>query len=240
MEPLDFALTREQVREIDRIAIEEFNVHGLILMENAGRACADEAEAMLRERGGEKVFIFCGPGNNGGDGFVVARHLANRGYDVEACLVGEVDNVLRRASEASTNLEIALRMDIPVREVSEQGEAVSAARSAAEGDLIVDGLLGTGLTSEVREPHRSVILALNESGVSILAIDVPSGLDCNTGRPLGVAIKADRTVSFVLKKVGFTRPGSQAYTGVVRVAEISVPQKALREKIAAWRGKLSP
>jgi len=234
--PMQFSATREQIREIDRRAIQEFGVKGLILMENAGRACAQEAEGMLGGAEGKEVAILCGPGNNGGDGFVVARHLANRAAAVRIHLLGSVDKVLHSAGDAAVNLEIALNMDIPLAEISDPGAVEQAAGKWEAADLIVDAMLGTGLRGQVRQPFLSAICVLNGLGCPVLAVDIPSGLDCDTGNPLGAAVRADRTVTFVLNKKGFLQPEAVQYTGRVVVADISVPRRLIEQLVAAWRG----
>ncbi len=233
----EFFLTRQQARKIDTAAINQYGVKGLILMENAGRACAEEAGAMLGEACGKHVIVFCGPGNNGGDGFVLARHLENRGAGVRMFLVGRIDDILRQAGDSAVNLEIALNMGIPVSEIGE-AEAVQAALEASgDADLIVDALFGTGLAGQVRGAYRSLINGMNELGIPILSVDIPSGLDCDTGLPLGLAVRASRTVTFVLPKRGFTRPEAAQYTGEVKVAEISVPQELIESQVARWRSE---
>lgn len=223
----EFAATREQVRELDRAAIEDYGVQGLILMENAGRRCARVAADMIGGAQGKRVTVLCGKGNNGGDGFVVARHLSNWGALVGVLLLAAIEDVLAEANEASVNLRIILNMGIPVDEVPSAEEVVRAVRERAGADLLVDGLLGTGVRGEVRDPFRSAIEAVNECNRPVLAIDVPSGLDCDTGQPLGTAVRAERTVTFVCNKLGFTRPGARQYTGLVEVAEISIPRAAI-------------
>lgn len=225
----EFAATRDQIRELDRAAIEDYGIPGLVLMENAGRACARAAGEMLGGTAGKKVTILCGRGNNGGDGYVVARHLSNWGADVEVLLVAEMADALAREGEAATNLRIILSMGVPVREVPAADEVARAIGDRCDSDLIVDALLGTGVRGEVKEPFRSAIQAVNDCQCPVLAIDVPSGLDCDTGRALGIAVRADRTVTFVLNKVGFAKPGARQYTGAVEVAEISIPRSAIEE-----------
>jgi len=231
------SLTRDQARELDRIAIGQYGVPGLVLMENAGRACADEAVKMLGQGARGRVVVLCGKGNNGGDGFVVARHLENRGCEVQTFLVGETDAVLRAADECAVNLRIVLNMGIPVVEVRGEGEIAAALQAAARADLVVDAMLGTGLSGEVRGPYRALIEGINGLGVPVLSVDVPSGLDCDTGRALGVAVKADRTVTFVLTKRGYAQPGAEQFTGQVRVAQISMPRRMIESKLAEWREK---
>jgi NAD(P)H-hydrate epimerase len=232
----DFAATRDQIRELDRIAISEYGMDGLILMENAGRWCARVAARMLGGTEGKKATIVCGPGNNGGDGFVVARHLSNWGANVGVLLLARVEDVLRGSQEAAANLRIILNMGIAAREISSAEEAAQAIRECAGSDLLVDALLGTGTHGEIREPFFAAINAINECACPVLAVDVPSGLDCNTGEPLGTAVRADRTVTFVLNKVGFTQPKAREYTGQVEVAEISIPRAAIERLLAAARG----
>lgn len=232
-----FSVTRDQAREIDRRAIDEYGVKGLILMENAGRAGAAEACDMLGEPAGKHVVAFCGSGNNGGDGFVVARHLENQGCLVRTFLVGTIDSVLREAGDAAVNLEIALNIGIPVTEITSR-RAVGPALKESEGaDLVVDALLGTGAARDVREPVRSLIEGMNQLRAEILSVDVPSGLDCDTGEPLGVAVKAARTVTFVLPKRGFASAGAGLYTGEVKVAEIGVPRVLVQAAVARWRAE---
>jgi NAD(P)H-hydrate epimerase len=238
MKPLPPA-TREQVRELDRLAIEHYGISGLILMENAGHRCAVAAAEMLGGAEGRRVAVLCGGGNNGGDGFVIARHLTNWGADVSVLLLAEIDKVLGRGGDASINLEIVLNMDVPVREVADAGAFAQAFAGCADADLLVDALLGTGVHGAVRDPFAAAIRAINAVGRPVLAVDVPSGLDCNSGQPLGEAVRADRTVTFVLNKVGFTEPGAEAFTGTVQVAEISIPRQAVRQVISASRGSTS-
>jgi len=223
----EFAATRDQIRELDRAAIQDYGIPGLLLMENAGRACARAAAEMLGGAPGKRVTVLCGRGNNGGDGYVVARHLSNWGADVEVLLVAKLDDALSREGEAATNLRIILSMGVPLREVSAADEVARAVGDRGDSDLIVDALLGTGVRGEVAEPFRSAIRAVNDCECPVLAIDVPSGLDCDAGQALGVAVRADRTVTFVLSKVGFAKPGARQYTGAVEVAEISIPKRAI-------------
>lgn len=231
----DFAVTREQARKLDTEAINGFGIPGLLLMENAGRACVREAERMLPRLAGSRVAVFCGEGNNGGDGFVIARHLSNHGAWVHAFLVGSIGAVLAKRTDASTNLQIALHMDVPVEEVGTEQQIREAAHTCRDCDLIVDALLGTGIKGEVRQPHLCAIECINDLALPVLAVDVPSGLDCDTGRPLGAAVRARKTVTFVLNKVGFTAESASEYTGEVVVAEISIPRVLIERNVTAWQ-----
>jgi len=162
-------LTREQSREIDRVAQEELRIPGLLLMENAAIGIAAEAAAMAEGRTGH-VAVVCGPGNNGGDGLAAARHLRNRGLDVRVHLALPAD-AYGDKSDAATNLAIARAMDIPILEDLDLGSPA----------LVLDALLGTGLARQIREPFRSAVLAMNQLHCPVLSVDLPSGLDANTG-----------------------------------------------------------
>jgi hydroxyethylthiazole kinase-like uncharacterized protein yjeF len=238
----DRPLTRDEVRELDRIAIEEYGVPGIVLMENAGRACADAAREMLGSTEGARVVVVCGRGNNGGDGFVVARHLANWGCGVEVLLLGSVEGVMERGGEAAVNLSIVLRMGIAVTETRSGREAAQAIAARSGAGLVVDALLGTGLNGPVREPFLSAIRAMNRSSSPVLAVDIPSGLDADRGESLGAAVQADRTVTFAANKVGMARPAAARFLGALTVADISIPWCALSrlDETAGGGGQESP
>lgn len=206
-------LTRDEVREIDRHAIEELGIPGVVLMENAGRAVTGEVMDLLGDRRRAGVAIVCGRGNNGGDGYVVARHLANAGVPVTVYLACDPADL---TGDARTNFEIIRRMAVPVVRVNGPSDLMPAAGAA----VIVDAILGTGLKGVVREPYRAIIAFLNELNRPVVAVDIPSGLDCDKGEPLGVAVRATRTVSFVALKKGFESPASHDYTGEVSVGDI--------------------
>jgi NAD(P)H-hydrate epimerase len=219
----DITLTTEQVRRLDRIAIEEYGIPGAVLMENAGRGAADIALQMLgRKRG--RVLVLCGRGNNGGDGFVIARHLHNRGIAVALWLAARADEV-KPESDAGINLRIVQKMKLPLIEGSDAARAKPIAGSRY--DLLVDALLGTGLSGEVREPMRTLIQQMNASGIPVLAVDTPSGLDTETGRVLGVAVRARRTATFAAAKRGFFLGEGPAHVGKLHVVDIGVPRELL-------------
>ncbi len=205
-------LTRDQVRAIDRRAIEEFGVPGVVLMENAGRGAA-EVLLSLGARG--PILICCGKGNNGGDGFVVARHLENRGLIVRVLLFAKPEEL---AGDAATNYEILRRSGVPME--------VRAGPPLGSAEWIIDALFGTGLAGAVRPPFDAVIAAINASGAKVLAVDIPSGLDCDSGQPLGPTVRADHTVTFVAQKKGFENPASHPWVGTVHVVDIGAPRAA--------------
>lgn len=218
------AVTREEVREIDRKAIEEYGIPGVVLMENAGRRVAEEALKMLRKPAESRVAVLCGKGNNGGDGFVAARHLYNQGVKVDVYTLARVSDIAF-SLDAFTHLKILINMGLEIKELCTDQEVKKILPGLEDYDLLIDGLLGTGLTGEVRGPYRMIIEGMNASGVPILAIDIPSGLDCNDGKVLGAAIKATRTVTFVLPKKGFFLGEGPKHVGELITADIGVPRE---------------
>ncbi len=215
-------LTREQVRQIDRRAIEEFALPGIVLMENAGRGAA---ELLHREVIDGPVVICCGKGNNGGDGFVIARHLQLFGHEVHILLFADPASL---EGDALTNYRVASAARIPLTIVDEPGTS-SVTQRLASAAWIVDALLGTGVTGSVREPFLTAIEQINQASRPTLAVDVPSGLDCDTGWPAGTCVRATLTATFVAMKTGFTEPHAQEFTGPVHVVSIGVPRCLLEE-----------
>jgi NAD(P)H-hydrate epimerase len=208
-------LTRQQVRQVDRIAIEQFGIPGIVLMENAARNAADAAMDMLANVADPQTLILCGGGNNGGDGFAIARHLHLRGVPVT---VLETTDAQSLPPDARTNRQILRHL--PAIKVVDPATAPVFGQFA----LLIDALLGTGATRPPRPPLDDLIRRMNESTRPILAVDLPSGLDCDTGRPLGDAcVRATRTVTFVAFKAGFANAESKRYTGQVIVADIGAP-----------------
>jgi hydroxyethylthiazole kinase-like uncharacterized protein yjeF len=214
-------ITPGKMREIDRRTQEEFDIPATILMENAGRAVFQNAMEMLSEKQEKKVTVVCGRGNNGGDGFVAARHLMNNGVDVSIFLVADVKE-LRGEAEANYHRaeKVAKTMGKVIGVLSE--ENLTSFEDKLEGtSLIIDGIFGTGLAREVGEPEKGIIQLINDSEKLILAVDIPSGLDAANGNVLGVCIKASKTVTFARPKTGFV--GNEKYTGEVITADISIP-----------------
>ena len=219
------ALTRDEVRELDRTTIEDFDVPGVVLMENAGRGAAIEAWGMLDRRSDGRVAIFAGAGNNGGDGFVIARHLHNWCIDAEVFCFAPREKI---KGDAAVNLRIIERMGVPIHDVNwADGPSQQLAESAAMAHLLVDALFGTGLTSRMRDPFPAIVDWINALAKPVLAVDIPSGMNCDTGEPMPVAVKAARTVTFVAPKAGFAADGADAFTGHVVPVEISVPRELL-------------
>jgi ADP-dependent NAD(P)H-hydrate dehydratase / NAD(P)H-hydrate epimerase len=205
--------TREIIREIDRISIEKYGILGLILMENAGRAVSRVVlEEFLLSR---RIAIFAGGGNNGGDGFVIARHLLGEGLDVTTYLTVDPK---KYKGDALTNFEA-------LRKIGGKLVELKSGFSEYQGaDLIIDALFGTGLDREVEGFYREIIDFINSQPVPRIAVDIPSGLDADTGFPLGASVKADVTVTFVIPKIGLAVYPGIDYAGKVYVADITTPK----------------
>jgi NAD(P)H-hydrate epimerase len=211
-------LGREEVRTIDRRAIEEFGVPGIVLMENAGRGAAE----VLRTLGATgPVAICCGKGNNGGDGYVIARHLDNAGVPVRVLLFCRPEEL---TGDAATAYQIIARSGLAIVDFAGQPLDDATLRRELAADWVVDALFGTGLSGPVRSPFDRVIVAINAGSARVLAVDIPSGLDCETGVPLGTAVRAHHTVTFVARKKGFANPAAGEWLGQVHVVGIGAPR----------------
>ena len=217
-------LTRAQVREIDRRASEQYHIPSIVLMENAARSVADVARGMLRREGIRSALILCGGGNNGGDGLAIARHLHNRGTPV---FIGLTIDPTSLKGDALVNWQIVQAMSLPYAPASPD-LVLEHSR-----DLIIDAIFGTGLTEAPRPPFGELAKTVNDDAGPVLAVDVPSGLDCDTGKPPGDCIRANVTVTFVAEKVGFAEPVARRFLGDVVVGDIGCPL-LLIEEVAAW------
>src|SRR3972149_785489 len=223
---MENALTREEMRELDRRAIEEYKIPGIVLMKNAGRNMEEEVLQMIDNPHQAKVAILCGKGNNGGDGFVVARHLHNHSIRVDVFLVAKISDILKDG-DAGTNLQILLNMKIPVKEILDIPGVNSILKELNGYNILADALFGTGLSGDVREPFKTLISGVNNLNKPTLSVDIPSGLDCNTGKFLGAAIKATKTVTFAVAKKGFYLNDGPSYTGKVIVLDIGIPKELI-------------
>lgn len=213
-------LRREKIRLLDSLAISEYKIPGIILMENAGSKAAEIIFKDLKNPSQDSVVILCGKGNNGGDGFVIARHLSNLGVSVKVFLFADRQQI---AGDAKTNLEILYKMKVFVEEVlniEKVGEALKNCQS------IIDAMLGTGVDGEIKDSFKQVIrISNNLKGKMVYAIDIPTGLDCNTGAILGECIKATKTITFVAPKVGFILEKGPEYCGEIVLVDISIPSE---------------
>jgi NAD(P)H-hydrate epimerase len=232
-------LSREESRAVDRAAIEQYGMSGLVLMENAGRGCVDVLER-LGVSG--PVVILCGKGNNAGDGFVIARHLAIRNHDCRVLLLCDPNDL---QGDAATNFAVLQHCNVPIIDLSrarvapvaptgvaQRQEASNAAdaqmqtlltQHGANAAWLVDAMLGTGAHGEPRPPFDIAIDWMNAQPEKKLAVDVPSGLDCDSGEPAAHTVRADHTCTFAAMKLGFTQPAAHPFTGTVHVCDIGVP-----------------
>jgi NAD(P)H-hydrate epimerase len=213
-------MTRQEVRDFDSWAINQMGIPGVVLMENAGRSCSELILASW-PAGRPRVTIFCGTGNNGGDGYVIARHLAGNGSCVKVCICSNRDKI---AGDAKINLDILTKTGlIPTTLPMEAPGLAGEVMRLTDGcDVLVDAIFGTGLRDKLPPDFVRLIEAINASSAMKVAIDIPSGLDCDTGKPMPLAVKADMTVTFVAAKKGFAVAGAAAYTGKVYVASIGI------------------
>jgi ADP-dependent NAD(P)H-hydrate dehydratase / NAD(P)H-hydrate epimerase len=211
-------VTANEMRAIDRATIEEYGVPGAVLMDAAGKGTADVVAA-LRPPAGLRVAIVCGSGNNGGDGYVIARHLHNRGAVVRLYLAAPRAKI---AGDADLHLRVVEKMRLPLVDVTAGAGALDD--FARQADVVVDALLGTGLTAEVRGVYRELIEALGRLPGLKIAVDIPSGLDADRGVPLGVAAVADHTVTMAFPKVGLVSDPGFARVGQLHVVDIGVPR----------------
>ncbi len=213
-------VTAEEMRLADEAAINEFGIPGIVLMENAGQAVVRQVEELLGTLEGKKAAIFCGGGNNGGDGLVAARHLFNRGCEVRLYFLTDPE-IFR--GDALTNYNILNNMGVAGFQLTE-GSRLNVARMALwSADVAIDAIFGTGLRDDVRDITLQVINMFNESDTPVISCDIPSGLSSTTGQPLGAAVKADITVAFGFCKLGLVLPAAQPYVGKLVVADISLP-----------------
>ncbi len=217
-------VTGPEMRELDRITIEEIGIPGVVLMEQAGRGAAQEIASKLKNNA--SILIIAGKGNNGGDGFVIHRWLTHLGYNCTTLLLAPKEKV---SGDAKVNLEILYQMKEEVREIQNEVDLNNFWENIDTYDLIVDAILGTGLSGEVRGLSRFVIELINESFLLVVAIDIPSGLDSIRGVPLGVAIEAEMTVTFALPKLGLLQFPGKHYVGDLRIVDIGIPEIVVKK-----------
>lgn len=253
-------LSREQVRLVDRLAVERYGMSGLVLMENAGRGVAEvllEYDAslgdssanlagpprdpgpegvalrLLGECAGERAFVLvlCGKGNNAGDGFVVARHLEIRGVGAKVVLLFAAEEL---RGDARVNFEVLRHTDVQIVELENEAKTQAELESWLNGHSsgaawIVDAMLGTGARGTPRPPIDAAIRWMNAQAARRLAVDVPSGLDCDTGAAAEATVRANVTCTFVAMKPGFFKDEAREFLGEARVVHIGVPPRLVRE-----------
>ncbi len=224
------ALTREQTQRVDRLAAENLGIPSVVLMENA----AINATAVILDElldgldltpSQARVAVVCGGGNNGGDGYAIARHLHNWGVDVALFAVKNPDEL---DGDAAINHRVCHNMGLPIAQLLEPPAIERAFDDLQARDLLVDAILGTGFHGQPRAPIDTVLAVCDRlDHPAVVAIDVPSGLDCDTGEPCPHAIRADLTITFVERKVGFDQPAAAPHLGRVVVADIGIPPELI-------------
>jgi NAD(P)H-hydrate epimerase len=221
-------LTRAQVREVDRRTIQEYHVPGIVLMENAAREVIVASASLMHEKPAQRgpVLVVCGPGNNGGDGLAIARMLHR--CDIPTRILLATDPT-KYAGDALTEWRMSQAFGVPTEQANPDALRKAPCR------LIVDAMFGTGLTRPPEGLAAQIIEAINIRKTRVVAVDVPSGLDCDTGVPPGLCIRAGKTVTFVGEKAGFANPESKQYTGEIYVGDIGCP-KQLVEEVARSSG----
>jgi len=227
MEPV---VTSTEMRACDQYAIETLKIPGLILMENAGRGVVEMMEKHYGSMAGKTVLIVCGKGNNGGDGYVVARHLFNRGAKVIVLLLWKPSE---QKGDAKINFESIQKISQKFKknEMLQIKELKSSRtlRLLPKPDIIIDAIFGTGFSGEVRESYKSVIEWINRAGGKKVSIDIPSGVNADNGEVINVAVKADLTVTMAMKKIGLITADGMSYAGKVEVVDISMPTETLKQ-----------
>lgn len=217
-------LTADEMRELDRRAIEEIGIPGVVLMENAGRGAAEQLCRRFSDLWPGPALILAGKGNNGGDGYVIARHLLNRGWRVRTVVLTDEAQV---SGDAAINLRALQRSGGELAFATDDGRLSRALRQGRDARLVVDALFGTGLASEIVGHYATAIDWVNAAGLPVLAVDIPSGVDATSGRILGRAVGADLTVTFALHKLGHALYPGAGLCGDLEVVDIGIPAPLL-------------
>ena len=219
-------LNARQMRAADRRTIDDVGIPSIVLMENAGRQVVAALETLVEDLPSRAIAVLCGTGNNGGDGFVVARALQQRGLDPAVFLIGATADV---RGDARINLDILGQLGTPVVEVADASAWELHGSEATGADLIVDAIVGTGLNRALTGLHETIVADVNASGTTVVAIDLPSGLSADSAEPLGPSIHAAVTVTLAAPKVPLVLPPAEHTAGDVVIAEIGIPSFVLDE-----------
>lgn len=213
-------VTSKEMQELDRRAIEELGIPSLTLMENAGRGVAEIVMEIAPAN--SSILILCGKGNNGGDGLVAARYLAERGFGVTVLLFCEPSEL---KNDPTVNFKKLSELKVLAKILGSDTDYDTLLQNAS---LVIDALFGVGLKRKIEEPYASAIAVVNRSGKKVVAIDVPSGLDADTGEVLGIAVKASVTATLALAKKGLYAGKGPEYSGAIRIVDIGIPKEILR------------
>jgi len=224
------AADADTIRSIDRIAIEKYGITGLELMENAGRGVADVVKSAMPSPGG-RIAIMAGKGNNGGDGYVAARHLHNSGFKVTVFSLGRTGEI---KGDAALNAASWLKMGGEVRELLSSADLKAAESSLRHSSIVVDAIFGTGLEKDITGIHAETVDLVNSVDKKIISVDIPSGIHATTGAVLGRAVKAHITATMAMPKLGlFLFPG-RSFSGIVEVVDIGVPKEMVEDEAIRW------
>ncbi|MFA6448149.1 MAG: NAD(P)H-hydrate dehydratase [bacterium] len=219
-------LTSSQMRGLDRKAIEEYGIPGIALMENASRGAFETIDALAGPLEGKKALVVCGKGNNGGDGFAVARYLLNAGAKMEIVSAAQLREI---GGDAATNLNICKKLKIPITVATDPANLNVLKKLVREADFIVDALLGTGVAGPVKPLYLKIIQIINKSECPVFSLDIPSGVQADDGRVLNGAVEADYTITFGSAKIGlFMHPGA-GNAGEIYIADIGIPAESIDE-----------
>jgi len=220
-------VSAEEMRQIDQRAIDKYGIPGLVLMENAGWRVVQVVEQILESVVGKKVTIFAGKGNNGGDAFVVARHLRNMGAQVKILVTCEPTEI---SGDAKVNLEILEKIDLKVYHLLNANSLNIVKVALISTDLVIDGIFGTGFKGVVNKYMGKIFDLINQCEKPIVSIDIPSGVEANTGKVLGPCVKANHTVTMALPKIGLLLEPGASFTGNLYIGDISIPEEAITEQ----------
>lgn len=227
-----YLVSTNEMREMDRLTIESFGLPGRILMENAGRGVSDILLNRFPNVFHQKVGVLAGRGNNGGDGFVVSRYLAQKGIDVRVFLAAHKEEI---KGDSALNLELLERLKISIVEIADQGSFHTHSEEMKRIDFWVDALFGTGIHSTISGYFREIIEFINSLKCLKLSIDIPSGLDSDTGYPCGICIHADMTVTFAFPKIGQVLYPGVTHTGRLEILDIGIPPVVVSQVAPAQR-----
>jgi len=224
-------LTTNQMREADRRTIHEIGIPSIVLMENAGRQAVAAMEAAFEDLTSSRVAVLCGRGNNGGDGFVVARTLIQRGVQTSVFLIGSVSEV---QGDARTNIEVLGRIGLTVVEITNAQEWELHFSEVSECDVLVDAMLGTGFHGALTGLLQTVVADVNALGVPVVAIDLPTGLSADSAELEGEAIEASMTVTLAAPKIPLIFPPADTHAGDLVIADIGIPYPVIDEVEGAY------
>ena len=242
-------VTAKQMKRLDQLAIEKYGIPSLLLMENAGRGIADLVGTVLKvpvpfgtvprrtvprgtvlEGTGFEILAVCGKGNNGGDGFCAARHLANRGYRVKVALLAHPDEL---KDDPKVNYRILKKMGVPIEQITDGKRLTQFKTLVRNADLILDAIFGVGLTRPVEGIYFDAISVINQSRKPVLAVDIPSGLNSDTGEELGIAIRARLTGTLAAPKRGLFFGKGPECSGKITVLDISIPKRLINRTVGS-------